>query len=62
MTPCLGPLAPQEALRSLGHDVQLVTGWQRLVFGRGQVICLGSPAWRGLPRYSGGVGCKQVAF
>ena len=28
----------QDGLRALGHDVQLVAGWQRLVFGRGQVI------------------------
>ena len=31
----------QDGLRALGHDVVVVTGWQRLVFGRGQVICGG---------------------
>eukprot|EP00913_Durusdinium_trenchii_P035394 g33122.t1 len=30
------PEETQAQLRSMGHDVHLVTGWQRLVFGRGQ--------------------------
>lgn len=33
------PQETQDGLRALGHDVVVVTGWQRLVFGRGQVIC-----------------------
>ncbi|CAL1159802.1 unnamed protein product, partial [Cladocopium goreaui] len=35
------PQETQDGLRALGHDVVVVTGWQRLVFGRGQVICGG---------------------
>lgn len=35
----------QDGLRALGHDVQLVAGWQRLVFGRGQVIRRGLSKW-----------------
>ena len=27
-----------EGLRKLGHKVEVVTGWQRGLFGRGQVI------------------------
>lgn len=27
-----------ETLRGMGHDVELVTGWGRGLFGRGQVI------------------------
>eukprot|EP00435_Cladocopium_sp_Y103_P015485 s1989_g3.t2 len=30
------PQETQDGLRALGHDVAVVTGWQRLVFGRGQ--------------------------
>ena len=37
----------QDGLRALGHDVQLVAGWQRLVFGRGQVIRRGLRKNRG---------------
>ncbi|CAJ1354151.1 unnamed protein product [Effrenium voratum] len=29
----------QEALSQMGHHCRVVRGWQRHVFGRGQVIC-----------------------
>ncbi|PTB66192.1 gamma-glutamyltranspeptidase [Trichoderma citrinoviride] len=38
---CLEEGFPQdtvEGLRKLGHEVQLVTGWDRAMFGRGQII------------------------
>lgn len=45
----------QDGLRALGHDVQLVAGWQRLVFGRGQVIRRGLSKWWRL------VGAKPIS-
>jgi gamma-glutamyltranspeptidase/glutathione hydrolase len=32
------PAATVEALRARGHDAHVASGWQRVAFGRGQII------------------------
>ncbi|GFS01900.1 gamma-glutamyltranspeptidase [Elysia marginata] len=52
-----GPV--QLKLENLGHNVSLLSGLERSLFGRGQAISCGSSWWR-CSNESGGDGTKQV--